>query len=84
MRTMYAITVHTEDPNYRVLAFSNQGRNHFETREEAENWLEAMRKNNTPETLKQLKLDKSQVDPIVCYKHGDATSIYVNVHTEPL
>lgn len=75
----FAITVPwAELPGTRVLAFANQGRNHHDTREQAEQYLRDVQQNNSPERLKEFKLDLARVDEIECYHHGDAVGIYVD------
>lgn len=75
----WAITIPTDDPGYRVLAFPNQGRNHYDTEEKAEQGLKDLQQNNTPECLKQFKLDQARIDQVECYHHGDAIGIYIKV-----
>lgn len=77
----WAITIptHDNDPEYRVLAFANQGRNHYDTREQVEQALRSVQQNNSPERLKEFKLDQARVDEVECYHHGDAIGIYIKV-----
>lgn len=73
MKTRYAITKIQRD-GLRVLALANQGRNHFDTKPEAEQALQAILQNNSADTLKSVYGDllKMRVDPVECYDHGDA------------
>lgn len=73
----YAITKINKDGD-RVLAFANQGRNHFDTQEAAERHLRATLENNTADTLRSVYGDvsKMEVRPVECYEHGDAIGIY--------
>jgi hypothetical protein len=72
MKTMYAIT-HQYSPISRTLTFGNDGRNHFDTLEEAEAALELYKgpsglcKVLTPKQMETLK-----VIAITCYNHGDS------------
>lgn len=79
MRTRYAIT-HVHKGGLRGLSFANQGRNHFDTQQEAaEALLAYMRPEHgldrvlTPEQFKTLR-----VDSIICHDHGDAIGIWVD------
>lgn len=77
-RIMYAITYLDKD-GARTLFRPNQGRNHFETRELAEKWLEAVKTNNTSDSLAQVthgKPESLEVRTVECYEHGDAVGIY--------
>lgn len=73
----FAIT-HINRDGLRTLSFANQGRNHFDTREAAEEHLAAVKKNNSIFTLHHLygDVDKMEVREVECYLHGDATGIY--------
>jgi hypothetical protein len=64
-KTLFAIT--KVENGLRSLAQANQGRNHFTTREEAEDHLTAILSNNSASTLKSVFGDtsKMRVDPIV-------------------
>lgn len=78
MKTRYAITkINTY--GLRVLAFANQGRNHFDTKAKAEAHLAAVLKNNSADTLRSVYGDttKMRVDPVECYDHGDAVGTVV-------
>jgi len=77
----WAITIptHDNDPEYRVLAFANQGRNHYDTKEQGEQALQQLLTNNSPERLKQSGLDGARADEVECYHHGDAVGIYIRV-----
>ena len=66
-----------EEPDgLRVLAFANQGRNHFDTREAAEAHIAATMNpaTNCADTLRSVFGDvtKARVDSVECYDHGDA------------
>jgi len=85
MRTRYAVTVDVavpslpELPGWRQLAWANQGRNHWDTREQAERWLREAWKNSEP-AIRQVfgnRADTLGVDEIECHDSGDAVGIYV-------
>lgn len=77
--TRFAITKMGKD-GLRTLACANQGRNHFDTEEQAEAMLYAILRNptNSLETLRHVygDLSKMQVRPVECYEHGDAVGVY--------
>lgn len=73
----YAITHVSRKSGLRVLTFANQGRKHFDTRQEAREHLEALK---GPDGLCRvldpqefLSLETREVE---CYDHGDAKGIY--------
>lgn len=73
--TRYAVTTVKSD-GLRVLAFANQGRCHFDTKDGAEKHLAAILANNSESTLAstfgQNFRTTMRVDPVECYDHGDA------------
>jgi len=72
--TRYAVTYVNRD-GFRVLAHANQGRNHFETLEEAQTHIAATLANNSRDTLESVfgpHLDTLEATPTKCYSHGDA------------
>lgn len=71
---LYAIT-HINKDGYRTLTFANQGRNHFNTPEEAENAMRVFEPGLRDKILGNLA-DTLQVRPVDCYEHGDAKGIY--------
>jgi hypothetical protein len=79
MKIMYALTFVNKD-GFRILAQANQGRNHFKTKEEANQHLKAVIQNNSPSTLESIYgkegLKTLEVRPVNCYDHGDAMGIY--------
>jgi hypothetical protein len=79
MKTLFAIT-HINRDGMRTLSSANQGRNHFEKREDASARLYAILKNNSPKTIEQhygmQAVGTFEVRPVECYDHGDATGIY--------
>lgn len=76
---MYAIT-HINRDGMRTLTYANQGRNHCETRAEAERKLAALVGNTDVARLEQVfgnqALGTFDVRAVECYDHGDAKSIY--------
>jgi len=72
--TRYAITKVNKD-GLIVLASANQGRNHFDTEEQATKHLALLRANNSNDNLKYFAdghPEKLAVRAIECYHHGDA------------
>lgn len=80
MKTMYAIT-HINGDGMRQLTFANQGRNHHETREGAEEALANLLSANSADTLKMFN-DSLEVRAVECYDHGDAVGIYFDTGKE--
>lgn len=74
LRMRFVITKVTRD-GLRVLATTNQGRHHHDTRREAEQQLAAILSSNSADTLLYVYGDvtKMRVDEVECYDHGDAT-----------
>ena len=74
MKTRFAVTK-IDKSGLRVLAFANQGRNHFDTQEAAEEYLRAVLSNNSKDTLASIYGDSSKMKVLAveCYDHGDAT-----------
>jgi hypothetical protein len=68
-KIMYALTYRGEN-DLRTLMRANQGRNHFETEEAANEYLAAVLSNNSADTLKMFPF--LEVRPVECYMHGDA------------
>jgi len=80
MKRMYAIT-HIGD-NGRVLTFANQGRNHYDTREAAEEALKLYEPDLRAKVLGD-KADTLEVRWVRCWPHGDAVGIYFdNEHSQ--
>lgn len=75
----FAIT-HLQKDGLRALAFANQGRNHYDTKEQADTALEAMRA-SLQSTLGMVALE---VRPVDCYEHGDAKGIYFPMELYPV
>ena len=83
MKTMFAITHEAADGN-RVLTLGNQGRNHWETREAAEEAMKALEPGLRSRVL-GAKADTLAVKAIRCYDHGDCVgSVFSNDAPEPL
>jgi hypothetical protein len=78
MKIRYAITCICKETGFRKLAHANQGRYHFDKKEDAEEMLRNILKNNCEATLKSVYGDitKMRVDPVECYDHGDAIRYY--------
>jgi hypothetical protein len=77
--TRYAIT-HIDKDGMRTLAFTNQGRNHYDTAADANKALTDMNQSNSPHALSQHFSNPNtlRVDPINCHQSGDAIGIYVD------
>lgn len=73
--TRYAVT-HVNKDGMRGLTFANQGRNHFDTREAAEQYIAAMKKNNPAKLITDMYRDSLEVRPVECYWHGDAKGVW--------
>jgi hypothetical protein len=73
-KTMYAIT-HVNRQDLRVLTLANQGRNHCDTKEQAQEKLDLFR-NSLRESVLGDMADTLEVRPVECYEHGDAIGIY--------
>lgn len=82
-RMRFVITKVTRD-GLRVLATTNQGRRHHDTREEAEQQLAAILSNNSADTLASVYGDvrKMRVDEVECYDHGDSTRTVFGIDGE--
>ena len=81
MKTMYAVThIPSDGPmkGMRRLTFANQGRNHCETREEAQAKLDLL-KDQLKEKILGKDADTLEVRPVKCYDHGDAMGIYFDI-----
>ena len=79
----YTITYIYKD-GLRKFARANQGRNHFDKESDAKEFLANTLKNNSIETLNSVYCDYRtlRVDPIECYDHGDAISVYIKPDVE--
>lgn len=78
----YAIT-HINRAGFRVLTFANQGRNHFDTREEAQIALGGLTDNNSETTLAEQfgpHFVTLAVHSIECYDNGDSKGIYLETY----
>lgn len=75
MITRYVITK-VNEAGLRVLAFSNQGRYHYDREPDAQGALQSVLRNTTPDTLKAIFGDasKMKVIPAECYDHGDCVA----------
>jgi hypothetical protein len=73
-RIMYCIT-HVNKDGFRQLTFANQGRNHYDTRESAENAMKPYEPDLRAKILGDLA-DTLEVRMALCYHHGDAKKIY--------
>jgi len=82
MKTMFAIT-HVNKDGMRQLTFSNQGRNHYAIKEEAEKALQLFEPGLRAEIL-GARADTLVVMPVECYDHGDAVGIYFDEPKEVL
>lgn len=75
MKTRFVITK-LDNSGLRTLACANQGRNHYDTQQEAERSLVAILNPsvNSADTLKSVFGDVSQMKVLAvpCYDHGDA------------
>lgn len=71
MQTRYAVT-HIATDGVRVLTRANQGRNHFDTRAEAETWMNATKASLRAKVLGD-GADTLRVLTVTCYDHGDCT-----------
>lgn len=76
MKTLYAITHVNPKLGLRQLTFSNQGRNHFETPEAAQEHLDTINPRLIAEIFGPLAAETLEVRPVECYDHGDAVGIY--------
>jgi hypothetical protein len=68
---------HVNADGLRALTLANQGRNHYDTREEADAALEKL-KTSLRERILGDRADTLLVSEIECYGHGDAVGIYVD------
>lgn len=77
MKILYAIT-HVNKDGFRILTFTNQGRNHFESREAAERKMKPYKAVDSELRSKILGdlADTLEVWAIKCYDNGDAAGIY--------
>lgn len=71
----FAVT-HINKDGMRTLSFGNQGRNHYDTFEDAAMMIDAMRRNNSPERIAQFYGTPDTLE--VRDAHGDAKGIYFN------
>ena len=76
---MFALT-HVNRDNMRTLSRSNQGRNHFDTKEQADKWLAGFLENNSQDSIIQVfgkqALGTFEIHPVECYMHGDAVGVW--------
>lgn len=75
----FAIT-HLAKDGLRTLAFANQGRNHYDTKEQAEQALVLL----SPDLKNKLGLVALEVREVECYAHGDAVGIYFETDYQPV
>jgi hypothetical protein len=74
MKTMFAIT-HVNGDGRRTLTFANQGRNHYETSQAAQQALWDYEPDLRAKVI-GAAADTLEVRPVRCYDHGDAVGIY--------
>jgi hypothetical protein len=72
----YALTNLNKD-GQRVLTFANQGRNHYDTRQEAQALLDLFKEDLRARVLDN-RADTLEVHAIECYENGDAKSIFIS------
>lgn len=75
MRVRYAI-YHKHPDGFFKLTRPNQARHHFDTREEAEQFLAAVAPSLREKTLGDAA-DTLMVAPVECFGHGDAIGIFL-------
>lgn len=77
----YVVTHINKDGN-RVMSHAHQGRNTYETAEQAQAWIEAARKNNSESTMQAVYGDKDtlEVRAAKCYPvHFDPKQCYFDI-----
>lgn len=74
---LYAIT-HINKDGMRTLIFSNQSRNHFRTKEGAQDSLELHKPSLRAKVLGKMA-DTLEVRPVDCYDNGDAKGIFFDL-----
>ena len=74
MKTLFAVT-HVGRNGLRTLTLPNQGRNHFDTFEKAQEWLDGAKESLREKVLGD-KADTLEVRAVECYDHGDAKKVY--------
>jgi hypothetical protein len=74
-RPVRYVVTHVNKNGVRVLTFANQGRHHFDKREDAQAWIEACRKDSrSMEILSNGRGDTLEVRAVECYgPGGDST-----------
>lgn len=77
---LYAIT-HINKDGMRTLTFGNQGRNHFNTREGAQDSLELNKPQLRAKILGKMA-DTLEVRPVDCYDNRDAKGIFFDLDTD--
>lgn len=78
----YAIT-HLGKDGLRKLTFANQGRNHYDSKQKAQEAMEALE----PELRGKILGDMAntlEVREVECYDHGDAKGIYFDIDLQPV
>ncbi len=78
MPIRYAITHINSKLGLRQLTLPNQGRHHFDDKDEAQGALEAL-KPGLKEKILGADADTLEVRPVDCYDHGDAKGIYFDL-----
>lgn len=74
--TRYVIT-YVNKEGMRTLVGAAQGRNTYDTAEQAQQAINAMRKNNSASTLAMFGTpDTMEVRSCLCYWHGDPKSVW--------
>jgi hypothetical protein len=72
----YVVTYVNRD-GMRTLVGAAQGRNTYDTAEQAQKWIDAARKNNSASTLAMFGVpDTLEVRSCLCYHHGDPKGIW--------
>ncbi|CAB4581874.1 MAG: hypothetical protein F2563_05130 [Actinobacteria bacterium] len=82
-RQRYTVTYINKD-GLRTFINPNQGRFHFDKENDAKEHLANTLIHNTIEVLNSVYCDYRtlRVDPIECYDHGDAISVYIKPDIE--
>lgn len=84
MAIRYAIT-HLAANGLRTLMFANQGRNHYDTKEQADKALaEYVHVGDLRAKVLHDRAGTLEVRPVDCYEHGDAKGIYFPTNMQPV
>lgn len=80
--TRYAATCVNRE-GMRTLMRANQSHSHWDSREDAQKWVDAVVGANSEANLEQVwgkqAIGTFEVRPVECYEHGDAVSVYFGV-----